>query len=411
VKVTRTAGNVRSAGFALNEIATIYVKQGLHERAAAQYQKVLSFFESIGDLRGQATTLNSYGDFLLQLGKNQKALELYNRALPLSEKVEDEDIRTTTLYNLARINLKLGTTNAALAFIQQSLKVIEDLRSTVRSPEFRATYFSGVQKHYELCIEILTQLDKLRPGEHFAAQALLISEKNRSRLLLDLVNESRANIREGAAKELLDQERRLRGLIQLQAQYRMDLLLSGKNSTEISVVESELAQLKVQYQEVEAQLRQRNPRLLSLEQSAPLTLEQIQKELRDSNTMLLEYSLGDERSYLWAVTADSFQTFELPSRKTIEDVSREGYNAMTARQGALDNQYQNNLEAADKLDFETRGKLGKMLLGSLAGQLGNRRLLVVTEGALQYVPFDALILPNASSDSKAPILETNEVVV
>lgn len=402
-QTSRGAGNVRLEGFALNEIATIYVKQGLHERAAAQYQKVLTFFESIGDLRGQATALNSFGDFLLQLGKKQKALELYNRALPLSEKVGDEDTRTTTLYNLARANLKLGSPDAALSFIQQSLKAIEELRSSLRSPEFRASYFSGVQKHYELCIEILTQLDKLHPGKDFAAQALLVSEKNRSRLLLDLVNESRANIREGAAKDLLDRERRLRGLIRLQAQYRMDLLLSGKNPTELSNVENDLAQLKGEYQDVEAQLRQRNPRLVALEGFAPLTLEQIRKQLRDSDTMLLEYSLGDERSYLWAVTANSFQTYELPSRKTIEDTARECYKLITARQATID-----NLEAADDLDLQIRRKLGNMLLGPLAEQLGNRRLLVVTEGALQYVPFDALVSPNKP---KAPLLETNEVVV
>src|SRR6185503_3747091 len=163
---------------------------------------------------------------------------------------------------------------------------------------------------------------KLRPGENFAAQALTTSEKNRSRLLLDLVNESRANIREGAAKELLDRERRLRGLIRLQAQYRMDLLLSGKNSAEVLEVENELAQLRAGYQEVEAQLRRRNPRLVSLEVSAPLTLEEIQKELRGNDTMLLEYSLGEERSFLWAVTSNSFQTYELPPRKIIEDTAR-----------------------------------------------------------------------------------------
>ena len=93
-----------------------------------------------------------------------------------------------------------------------------------------------------------------------------------------------------------------------------------------------MAQLKAGYQEVEAQLRQRNPRLVSLEESTPLTLEQIQKELRDNDTMLLEYSLGDEHSYLWAVTSNSFQTYELPSRKNIEDAARECYKLMTARQ-------------------------------------------------------------------------------
>ena len=72
--MSRAAGKVRTEGFALNEIATIYVKQGLYERAAAQYQKVLRFFESIGDLRGQATALNSYGDFLLQRGQEEKSI-------------------------------------------------------------------------------------------------------------------------------------------------------------------------------------------------------------------------------------------------------------------------------------------------------------------------------------------------
>src|ERR1044072_8386337 len=111
-------------------------------------------------------------------------------------------------------------------------------------------------------LQIFPQTEKLRPGENFAAQALLISEKNRSRVLLDLVNESRANIREGAAKELLDRERTLRGMIQLQAQYRMNLLLDGKDPHEIAEVENQLAQLKGDYQAVEAQLRQQNPRLL-----------------------------------------------------------------------------------------------------------------------------------------------------
>ncbi len=407
VQTSRGAGNVRLEGFALNEIATIYVKQGLHERAATQYRKVLSFFESIGDLRGQATALNSYGDLLLQRDEKKKALELYLRALPLSEKVEDEGIRTATFYNLARTHLKLGAADVALPFIEKSLKNIDDLRSTVRSPEFRATYISGVQKHYELCIYILMQLDKLRPGEGFAAKAFIVSEKNRSRVLRDLVNESRANVREGAAKELLDRERKLRGLIQLQAQYRMGLMLREKNSDEIADVENQLSQLRADYQTVEAQLRQHNPRLLSLEQST-LPLEQVQSELRDGDAMLLEYSLGEERSYLWAVTSNSFQTYELPARKVIEDHARECYRLLTARQGSFDSEYPAKVEAADKLDLEERRKLGEILLGPLVGQIGNKRLLVVSEGALQYVPFAALLVPNTT---KTALLETNDVVV
>src|SRR5215207_4166225 len=114
--------------------------------------------------------------------------------------------------------------------------MIEDMRANVGSPDFRASYFSGVRRHYDLCIDILMQLDRLRPGQNFAAEAFFMSEKRRARILLDLLSESRVNIREGTATELLDRERRLKGLIQKQFEYRMNLSLSGKDPNEIAKV-------------------------------------------------------------------------------------------------------------------------------------------------------------------------------
>jgi len=46
---------------------------------------------------------------------------------------------------------------------------------------------------------------------------------------------------------------------------------------------------------------------------------------------LLEYSLGEERSYLWAVTKNSFSSYELPSRAVIEAAARRCYELLTAR--------------------------------------------------------------------------------
>ncbi len=48
----------------------------------------------------------------------------------------------------------------------------------------------------------------------------------------------------------------------------------------------------------------------------PLTLSQIQQQL-DKDTLLLQYSIGEERSYLWAVTPNSLNTYELPGRGKI----------------------------------------------------------------------------------------------
>ncbi|HEU0251914.1 MAG TPA: CHAT domain-containing protein, partial [Pyrinomonadaceae bacterium] len=305
-----------------------------------------------------------------------------------------------------RANLAAGSPEAALSSIRRSLEIIEDLRANEASPDFRVSYLSGVRKHYELCIEILMQLDRLRPGKGLAAEALLVSEKGRARLLLDLVSESQATLRQGAARELLDRERELRSLFGAQAQYRMDLLLSKKDSEELAAIDNQLAQLRAEYQEIQARIRQQHPRLFSLQE--PLNLQQIQNELRAGDTMLLEYALGDERSYLWAVTSNSIQSYELASRVRIEEAARDFYKTLTARQGSVDKNYQANVQAADDAYLEKATQLSQMLLGPLAGQLGNKRLIVVTEGALQHIPLDALPEPGRSETF---MIEYHEVVV
>jgi CHAT domain-containing protein/tetratricopeptide (TPR) repeat protein len=420
LRLSRAARKVRTEANALNEIAKVYAALGRPKLASKQLKKIQKFYESIGDLRGQATTLNAFGNLLFQLGQKKKAIDTYRRALPLSEKASDPGILISTLYNLASAHFDLGYPAIALPFIQRSLRVIEDLRANIASPDFRLSYFSGVQNHYALCIEILMQLDRLRSGEGFSAEGLVVSEKSRARLLLDLVTEPGSDLLQGASKDLVERERELRGLFRSQAQYRMDLSLNKGDSTELARVEDQMLQLRAEYQEVQARLRQANPHQFSFEQFKQLDLEQIQHELRDSDTILLEYALGDERSYLWAVTSDSLHSYELPARKVLEDAARELYLSMTVRQGIngqIDDDYQANVETAEKLGAEKATNLSQTLLGPLAEQLGTRRLLVVTEGALQLIPFDALPVPVAPtanpkvSNSKRLLLETNEVVV
>jgi CHAT domain-containing protein len=114
-----------------------------------------------------------------------------------------------------------------------------------------------------------------------------------------------------------------------------------------------------------------------------LGLKEIQP-LLDPDTLLLEYALGEYRSYLWAVTRDSVATYELPNRAELENVARRVYESLSAGNATADGGY---AEAADSLS--------RMLLGPVAGRLGKKRLLVVSDGYLQYLPFAALPAPRA----------------
>jgi CHAT domain-containing protein/tetratricopeptide (TPR) repeat protein len=413
---SRAAGKRRIEAFARTGIAMVYGAQGRHELALKQYRNLQMFFKSIDDLRGQAMAWNGQGTSLLQIGEKQKALEIFRQAFFLSEKIGDKGLLISTLYNLALANEALGFHDVALSRIEQSFALIKEVRENVGSPDFRASYFSAVSEHYDLCIEILMQLEQVRPGEGFVAKALFVSEQARARLLIDLLSESRVNIREGAATELLERERKLRKLLQSQAEYQMNLSLSGKDSPEIAEVGARIAELRSDYQAIQAQLREQNPRLFAFERFEPVGLKRIQKEL-DDNTMLLEYALGDVHSYLWVVTSNSIHSYELPNRKTIEDAAHEFTKLITARQasdGQNDDDYK-VVETADSLSHEKAIDLSRMLLGPVAEQRGNQRLVIVGEGALQYLPFDALLAPSEQvagpTGPSKRLIETNEVVV
>src|SRR5678816_4390756 len=76
--------------------------------------------------------------------------------------------------------------------------------------------------------------------------------------------------------------------------------------------------------------------------------------------------------------------------------------------GQSTHDYQVKIEDADKVYSDRARSLSQMLFGQL-DQLGNKRLIVVPEGALQYVPFEALLAPNGSEARL--LLETNEIIV
>ena len=404
LKLSRAAGKQRTEANALSEIAIVYAAQQRTKDTLRQYNRLLKFYEGIKDPRGRAVALNELGNFLLQIGRKEEAAESFRRAL--SEKATDTSVTIGSFYNLARAERALGRLDDAYSSINRSLKIIEDLRSNVGSPDLRASYFSGVQSNYELCIQILTDLDHARPGNGFAAQALLMSEQSRARLLVDLIRESGADLRKDAPQDLVSRERELSGLIQNQVQYRLKLK-NDSDASEIAEVESRLAQFRSELQQIQGQIREQSPRALSLARYEPLTLEQIQKELR-TDDVLLEFSLGDERSHLWMVTPDSFQYFQLPDRKTIEELSTEVYKSVTTRQlreGQAD--VQSQIDESDQVFLQKAPQLSQMLFGQIATQLGNKRLLLVTEGKMQFVPFSALPVSGASN---APLISDHEIV-
>lgn len=403
--LSRAAKKIRTEAYALSEFAIVYASQRRPDLAAQHQRRVQKFFESIGDRRGLAVSLNRYGDFLLRIDQKQQALDAYNQALVLSEQVRDKGLLTTTLFNIARTVMGPGSYEVALEYIERSIRIIEEVRTDVGTPDLRALYFSEVRQHYDLCRDILMRLHATRPGEGFDVRAFLVSERSRARSLLDQVRESQLKLREGAAAELLMREREVAGLIRTLTAYKIDLSFGKrKDSSELEEVARRLVQLDAEYQDIQFKLRAENSKHMPLADFEITELSSIQNELRNSDRMLLEFALGNEQSYLWAITSDSFHSYSLPGRKEIEESATKFSELVVTPQA---------FEAAEVRYLQTARGLSRILLGPVADQLRDRKLILVTEGALQFVQFEALPVPNnhdAASVEFTPLLQTNEIV-
>src|SRR4029450_7327741 len=120
----------------------------------------------------------------------------------------------------------------------------------------------------------------------------------------------------------------------------------------------------------------------------------MQADVLDSETLLLEYALGDERSYVWAVTPTAIRSFELPPRAEIEAAGRRFYELLTARNHVVPNETpderRRRVERADTDSRQASAALSRILLGPVSAQLTPKRLAIVGDGILQHLPFAAL---------------------
>jgi CHAT domain-containing protein/tetratricopeptide (TPR) repeat protein len=399
ISLSRAAGQRRVEAYALTAVSKIHTAQGRRRQALGQLRRALALYRGVGDRRGQANMLNSIGYLHYAAGSKRKALRFYEAALPLSRAARDRNGEADTLYDISRAASDTGDTAKALARIEESIKLIESLRAMIPNRALRASYFASVQKHYGFYIDFLMRMHERHPSGGFAGAALRASEKARARSLLEVLNEADINIKEGVDPALLARERGLQQSLSAKAAYQMRLLNSNRrDEREGKEVEREINRLMVEHEHVQAQLRERSPRYATLMQPSLPGIEEIQAELRGGNTLLLEYALGDERSYLWAVTPDSVTSYRLPPRSQIEEAARKVYSLLTARQELVESpgaDYDARVSASEREYWREAAALGEMLLGPVAAQLGTKRLLVVADGALQYIPFDALPAPAA----------------
>lgn len=412
-----------------SRMGAILEAEGKAEEALARYRESAAMFSRLSDRPGEAGTLTDMCGLLLALGRLDEAeeaiqrvreitreaqfdesrlhqgmgdiaaarkqwldaLDHYRQAQELTEQSGDSAARATAMLAAARVERDRGNLACARDVLERATDAIELLRLRIASPEGRGSYLAARQAYYDLMIDVLMQLHQKTGDTGHLHSAFEMSERARSRALLDSL--AMAGLRQkGMDPELAKREELHRHRINGKAAALVRVNAGTGNRELATVLRTELEQFLLEYRSIRAEIE----RLPELEGATVLDTVATQKHL-DDDTLLLEFALAEPRSYVWVVDRDTISAFELAGRAEIERLARRAVDLLstsnrTDRRGAS--------RVANR-------QLSKGILAPVAHLLGNKRLAVVADGALQFVPFAAIADPSAPGQ---PLIVNHEIV-
>ena len=346
------------------------------------------------------STLALIGQAYLQQGNVEKARRHYQSALASFLRLSDQKNQSATLYALGSLELDQKNLHQAEVYLRRSIDVTEDIWRVSTNRDLTAAFSASVHDRYENYIDCIMRQRQAKTEVALTSRAFEVSELARGRSLAELLNKGQTNLAAGLTPNLANQEQLLRQKLRVKEDAKVALLASDYDRNELRLLDAELERLKSDFDRVSETIRAHYPSYAQISRPAAWSLSQIQTQVvGDDETLLLEYSLGKEKSYVWAVTRDDIRSYTLPGQEQITAAAQKVYGLLT---DATREQNESALAEATR-------ELSQMVLSPVAGNLTKRRLIVVADGALNYIPFQLLTRPGGDNEQE-PLVANFEVV-
>lgn len=381
----------------LNSLGTVHLLEGEIAQAGEFYSQALSLARNSGSSFGEAVSLLNLGRHRFYAGDHREALRLHDEAATQFQALGSRRGEVSTLYGSARALHSMGDFAAARQRLEQVVDGVEVLRVESENQDLRSSYFATKQHYFELYIDVLMHLHDQDPEAGYDAQALAANERRRARSLLEILAESKAKIRRDVDPELLAHLRQLQQRINA-GEERLQRARGAGLDAKVAAIEEKQRALLVELADLDARIGGHDSK------PEPLKVPEMQGMLGPWS-LLLVYSLGEERSFLWSLTSDGkLASHTLPPREPLEEATRQVRTAWSRNGGE------------HSVGGRSAVQLSREILGPVADELGEKRLLIVADGALEALPFAALPDPRALSGNAGPhqaadpLMVRNEVV-
>lgn len=363
--------------YALNNIGFVHTDLKNYHGALEYFKSGYERAEEIQDIEGMGMLQNNMGIARYNLGFYEEAIKSYQEAIELANKISDRQVLWEAYFGLGQCFEKRKKLTQAVMSYKRAIDVIDYIRSQIFLDTYKVGFIRDKFQVYEFLINLLYRLNIEDTSSSHADEIFHVVERAKSRAFLESLGESKIDIRESLSSGLKIRENELSSGISLIIKELSRSDLSQKRRKELL---SKLRQEEDEYISLISRMRVEVPEVASLVSAEPCSVEQVQQHL-DWKTALIEYFLGENKSFMFFITKKAYGVYGLPSRREIEKSIKAYLKILSVSPRG---EFKGTL-AAKRIYRELLFPAGMDIPESVES------LIIVPDGILYNLPFETLI--------------------
>lgn len=362
----------------------IHNNRGKIDLARQAYQNALQLAKEIADLRAQFWAFNILGKVEMKERDFSAALKNFNQALSIALKTQAQDLIWRAYWRLGSAYENLGETAQALKHYTAAVDSIESQRAKLTIESLKLSFLEEKLEAYHALIQLLLKSRRIEEAFNYL-------ERAKARSLLDVLSTKGSSVISGISPDLLQRKKENEFLLR-----RVNELLSKAHADQkpakdkIAALQDSLYKVRFAYEKLLQEIQLKHPRYAELTgNTRPLTLREIQQKIIPPGTVLIEYLVTEKQTFGFLVRSDTVRclALDLTEAEARAAVDTLLHDARAAGSGDIRN-------LADlRFNLKTAERLHRKLVAPLEPEIpGGSALIVVPDGILHYLPFEALVV-------------------
>ncbi len=392
-------------------IGITYFAAGNWDKALEYYQKSLRMVFKIRWVGPHhiASLYKQIGEVYLKQKQIAKALAYFQKScIGYVADFKDKNIyRNPELKNVVKMTGLLGVLELKAGAFQELFRetkknedielavstyklvadLIDTMRTGFRAEESKLLLGEIASRVYSKGIAAAYRAHEIFRDEQYKELAFKFAEKNKAMVLLESYRKLKTKKFAGIPDSLLERERRAKLFLAFYYKKLTAELDKGDQAdkAKIELWQNKLTALQEEFGRLKQKLENAYPAYHRLHYGVhTVSLQTVRDKLIDNDRAIVEYAVGDSAVYIFTITKNA-----LDMARVAKDANFDGQIALV-REGISKQNYAQYSKYAYSLYH--------LLIAPIKQTIQNKKLVIIPDGALGYLPFEALLAQKPDDD-------------